>query len=400
MARELHEHTIEGRVDECARIEALLEALGTGTGGGLQLVGEPGTGKTTLLAWARMRAGAATVLETVGAEGEARLSYGALADLVRGLGEALPALPEHGREALLGASGLGPSRGEPDGLAIGAALMQALELAAAERPVLVVVDDAQWLDAASAPVLAFALRRLAGEPVAILVGARPGRHGLDGLALPELRLRGLDDDAALGLLAARGAAPDVARRIVAVCGGNPLALTELARALGAERLAGREPLPDPLPVAGGIERLYGARIAALPADARGALLLLALADAPSAAEHAAAERALGIDGDVLETLEAAALVDLAPGRIAVAHPLVRAAAVAGATPAERRRAHAALAAAVTGTRTLERRAWHRAQAAVRPDDALAGELEARRGRRRRARRRPGAGADSWTSRRP
>ena len=85
MARELHEHTIEGRVDECARIEALLEALGTGTGGGLQLVGEPGTGKTTLLAWARMRAGAATVLETVGAEGEARLSYGALADLVRRL---------------------------------------------------------------------------------------------------------------------------------------------------------------------------------------------------------------------------------------------------------------------------------------------------------------------------
>ena len=194
MTRELDEHTIEGRVDECARIDALLEGLGAGTGGGLQLVGEPGTGKTTLLAWARMRAGAAMVLETAGAEGEAPLSYGALADLVRGLGDALPALPAHGRDALLGVSGLAPSRGEPDALALGSALMQALELAAAERPVLVVVDDAQWLDAASAPVLTFALRRLAPEPVGVLVGARPGPHRLDALALPELRLRGLGDE--------------------------------------------------------------------------------------------------------------------------------------------------------------------------------------------------------------
>ena len=397
MTRELGEHTIEGRVDECARIDALLDGAG-------RRRGLAGCSSSASLAPARPRSspgpGCAPAQRRCwrrSATRERRASRTAPSPIsCAASATPCPRCPRTAARRLLGATGLGPARGDPDGLALGAALMQALEQAAAERPVLVVVDDAQWLDGASAPVLAFALRRLAAEPVGVLVGARPGPHGLDALNLTELRLRGLDDEAALALLAARGAAPEVARRIVAVSGGNPLALTELARVLGPERLAGRAPLPDPLPVAGGVERLYGARIAALPADARGALLLLALADAPSAAEHAHAERALGIGGDVLEALEAAALVELGPAASPSPTRSCAAAAVAGATPAERRRAHAALAAPSraparwSGARGIGRRPR------CARTTTLAARARRRRGGRRRSRRRPGAGASRWT----
>ncbi len=270
---------------------------------------------------------------------------------------------------------------------MGAATLSLLAAAAEDAPVLVLLDDAHWFDAASADALLFAARRLGAERVAVLVTAREGdSEAFDRPAFERLSLTGLDRDAAAALLAAgagQEVSPDVAERLREASGGNPLALAELSALLPVGQLRGAEPLADPLPVGATAERLYGGQVARLPEDARRALLVAALSSSPAPEPVVEALRLLGVNERSLEPAEDAGLLGVAGGAIAFRHPLVRSAVVHGAPPSERRRAHRALADALAGRRP-EERAWHLAAAALGPDEDAAAAL-AEAGRRARAR---------------
>ena len=328
-------------------------------------------------------------MRAVGVESEAELEFSALLDVCRPLLDRIAYLPRRQGDALNGALGLGPAE-EVDRFAIGAALLNLLVTASAQAPVLVLVDDAQWLDRSSADALLFAARRLDGERVAVLFAAREADGpGFDAPGLETLALAGLDADATSKLL---GAAPDVAAAVHVATAGNPLALLELRPSLTAEQLAGREPLADPLPAGTTMERAFAERAASLPAPARTALLVAAVSASPDLGPVVAALDRLGVPAAALEPGEDEGLIRIEPDRLAFRHPLVRSAVFHAASPSERRAAHRALAAALADTGREEERAWHLAAAAIGPDaqaaDALAGAA-------RRARSRSGyAGAAS------
>jgi DNA-binding CsgD family transcriptional regulator len=373
-----------GRAPECALIDGLLERARSGAADVLVLVGEPGIGKTALLDRAAERAGDMTVVRAAGVESEAELEFSALFDVCRPLLDRLDELGDRQRVALGAALGLGPG-GSADRFGVGAATLSLLAAAAEDAPVLVLLDDAQWLDAASADALLFAARRLRAERVAVLIAARD-EQGFDPRPFESHALAGLDGAAAAALLAARAGrevAPAVADRLRRDSGGNPLALVELPARLTASQLLGAEPLVDPLPVGAGVERIFGERAARLPGDARQALLVAALSSTPGVETVAAALRLMGLDDRALEPAEDAGLLAVSGGAVAFRHPLVRSAVVQAAAPSERRRAHGALAAALAG-RAPDERAWHLGAAALGPDEAAADAL-AEAGRRARAR---------------
>ena len=290
-------------------------------------------------------------------------------------------LPGPQREALGTAFGLRDGDA-PDRFLVGLASLSLLSDVAEERPLLCLVDDAQWLDATSAQALGFVARRLAAEPVAMVFAVREPvtMRALDGLA--SLSLEGLDEPDARALLAR--AVPGrlderVGDRIVAESGGNPLALVELSQSMtAAERSGGFAPaaagdLPSRL------EARYADRVTALP-DATQRLILLAAADPVGDAPllWRAAER-LSTDPSALAPARAAGLLEI-DDRVRFHHPLVRSAVYRGASPGERRRAHDALAEASDPELAPDRRAWHRALAAPGPDEAVAAELERSAGR--------------------
>jgi DNA-binding CsgD family transcriptional regulator len=354
-----------GRATECARIERLLAGARLGTSGVLVLSGEPGVGKTALLEHAVARAEGMGVLRARGVEAEAGVPFGGLLALLRPVLGALDAIPGPQAAALRAALAL-EAGGERDRFAIGAATLSLLAASADRRPLLVAVDDAQWLDEPSLAALRFAAGRLLADAVAVLVATRPGPG--DGV-LPELRLEGLDRAASAALLEARAGRPPppgLAERLHALTLGNPLALAELADA-DLDAAAGAA-----LPIQTTVERVYAARIARLPAGARRALAL-------AAAEGAGDLAVLG----ALDAAEHAGLVTLAPGRVAFAHPLARSAAARAVPAADRRAAHRALAAVPTDP---DLRAWHLAEAAIGPDAEAAAALDAaaRRARTRSA----------------
>lgn len=369
------EKVLLGRTTECGRIDGLLERARGGESGVLVLRGDPGIGKTALLRYARGRAEGFAVVEACGVESEAELPFCALAELMAPMLGEIDALPAPQAAAVRSALALGPPV-PGDAFAVATGALRLIVAAAQRAPLLVLVDDAQWLDAASAETLLFAARRLgAGHPVAVLAAVRDQEaSAFDESGLPELHVSGLDRSTAFEFLAA---APvdrlpaAVAGRLFEATAGNPLALIELPALLSEAQLAGREPLPDPLPVAPSIRRAFEVRLSALPVATQQALLVAASSHSEALAPVLAALAELGLDPETLAPAEQAALVSLGNGRLTWRHPLLRAASYYRASTFDRRAAHAALAAGSAGVE----RAWHLADAALGPDEGAAQALE-------------------------
>lgn len=364
-----------GRSEAVAQLDALLEAAREGRAGALLVRGEAGIGKSALLQHAVAAAGTDgfRVLDALGVESEARLAFGGLLELLRPALDLLDGLPGAQAAALRRALAL-EDPGEVDRFLIGAGTLSLLAAASEEEPVLCVVDDAHWVDAASADAILFAARRLEAERVAILLAARDTERAEElGRGLAEMPLAGLEPQAARELLAASGpgALPaSVTERLISATRGNPLALIEIPVTLSEAQRAGAAPIEDPVPVGERVERAFLARAGALGPEARTALLLAAASDDD---DLATILRAAGPAAAGLEAAEESGLVGVRGERVVFRHPLVRSALYAAATSAERRRAHAALAQALDPV-AVDRIAWHRAAAAVGPDEELAREL--------------------------
>jgi DNA-binding CsgD family transcriptional regulator len=372
-----------GRTPELARVEQALAEARLARGSALLIQGEPGIGKTELLNHAIETAGEMSVLSARGVQFEADVPYSGLHELLRPAFGMLDRLPDTQSAALSSSLGLG-ARIEADRLVIGAATLGLLTTFSETRPLLAIVDDAHWLDGASAEALAFAARRLAADSVALLVALRTDEASpFLAAALPGVILEGLDARSAEALLqsgAAEPIAPDVAAWVLAATGGNPLALLEL----GAEAARLKAPRSDtPLPIATSVERAYLRRAGTLSEDARLALLLLSALGTADPEYVARAAGQLGLRGEAVEEAAAAAgLVLVRQGRLEFVHPLARAAIYHAASPADRRAAHRALAAVMTDPDDVDRQAWHRATAAAGPDPAAAAAMDEAGGRAR------------------
>jgi len=363
-----------GRQRERAVLERLLTTVRDGHGAVLVVHGDPGIGKTALLEYTVEAGENFRVLRAVGVEGEMELDYAALQQLCSPILEFSERLPDPQRDALGVAFGLSAGRA-PSPFLIGLAALGLLSEAAEQQPLLCVVDDAQWLDGASARALAFVARRLLAERIALVFAARDVGSGLG--RFPQLRLEPLgrrDARALLESVLATRLDESVLEQIVAETGGNPLAILELPRGLTPGQLAGGFGLPAALPLSTGIEQSFTRRLARLPRDSR-RLLLLAAADpvGDPALLWRAAEQ-LAIPETAAHAVESEGLVAI-DGAVAFRHPLVRSAVYGAAEPNERREAHRALADATDPRLDPDRRAWHRAQAVSTPDEGVAGELE-------------------------
>ena len=371
-----------GRAPESELLERLLRDAREERSGVLVLIGEAGVGKTALLDHAAQNAEGFRIARAVGVEAEMELPYAALHELCGPMLGGIHGLPAPQRKALEVAFGLA-SGTPPEPLLVGLAALTLLADESRTQPLLCVVDDAQWLDSASAQALAFVARRLLADHVVLLFAAREPTQELRGL--PELVIEGLPDDEARALLALAIGAPldeRVLEPIVAEARGNPLALIELPRGLSPHELATGFSTPAATPIATRVEELFQQRLERLGQDPQGTrkLLLLAALE-PLGDVHrvwAAAERE-GIAGEAADAaVDAGLLADAATLRFR--HPLVRSATWRAATPQERRDAHAALAIVTDGDRDPDRRAWHLARAATDPDEAIAEDLERAAGR--------------------
>ncbi|MFJ3306897.1 AAA family ATPase [Streptomyces sp. NPDC086549] len=369
---ETYADVLIGRQDEIRQLDALLQAAREGRGGALVLRGEPGIGKSVLLRHLDEAATGFLVMRASGAEFESELPFAALHQLLAPVTGRLMALPPPYRKALEIAFGL--DTGTSDPFLVGVATLGLLVETVRERPLLCVVDDAQWLDRASAEALAFLARRVSAEPIAVVFAAREPSRLPELDDLPAHTLQGLGEADARALLAAAIRAPldeRVRDRILAEARGNPLALVELPRTAGLAGMAGGFAQPDSVPSV--IEQSFRSRLELLPPATR-LLVTVAAADPigdPGLLWHAA--ELLGID--VAAAAESVPLVEFGT-RIRFSHPLARSAAYRAAAPEERRRAHGALAAVTDPVVDPDRRAWHRAQASAGPDEQVAAELEA------------------------
>ncbi|SCG44907.1 regulatory protein, luxR family [Micromonospora echinaurantiaca] len=368
-----------GRSTEIGELDEVIARARAGIGGAVVLRGEAGVGKTVLLEAAAARGGAMRLLRTTGVKAESDLAFAALHQVLWPVTGSLDALPEPQRDAVRAALGLAAGTAG-DRYLLGAGVLSLLAEAAAPDGLICVVDDFQWVDRASADALLFAARRLRTEKIAMLFAVR-GDAPVKGAPVT-VDVRGLPAAAAVEMLASRWAvSPGVARELVTLTGANPLALGEIAARLTPAQLAGREPLPDPLP--GGV-RLFGDRVAALSAAARLFALVAALEAGLDlvlrAADRMSARRAArpgddpraGTGRAALAELEEAGLVELSGTRVHFRHPLIRSAVYEAVSPAEIRRAHAVLAELTDG----DRRAWHLAGAALGQDERVAAELVA------------------------
>ena len=363
-----------GRQREREVLDRLLEGAQGGHGGGLVVHGEPGVGKTALLDDVVEAARGFEVARAVGVEVEMELPFAALSQLCSPTLDVMDRLPDPQRAALDVAFGLrtGPT---PDPLLIGLAILGLLAEVGEDRPLLCVVDDAQWLDRASGRALSFVAHRLVAERIALVFATREVGDNL--VRLPELHIGPLGHRDSRALLESVVPGPldeRVLERIVVETGGNPLALLELPRELTPAQLAGGFGLPAAVPLSDRIEESFLRRLAGLPRDAR-RLLLVAAADPTGdlALVWRAAQR-LGIPESAARTAESDGLVTFRAG-VVFRHPLVRSAVYRASAADERSEVHRALAQATDADIDPDRRAWHRAQAATMPDEDVAAELE-------------------------
>ncbi len=355
-----------GRDAELAALTSLLYRARDGASGALVLRGDVGIGKTALLAAVADRADGFRIIRAAGVEEEAELPFAGLHLLLRTALDRVGALPDVQAEALRGALGLAKA-GPPDRFLVGLAVLSLLAELAAERPLLCLVDDAQWLDRASAEALLFAARRLDAESVVLLLAARPGAFPAAGL--PELSVSGLSAQAAAELLGTTLTA-DRRYRVLAEAAGNPLALLELPRSRTAD--AGRL---DPLPLTDRLRAAFEGRLTGLPEPTRNVLLVAAVEGTGDLGPILRAAATLGADLHDLEPARAADLIELTDRTLTFRHPLIRAAVHHAAPLALRRVVHQALAAALDAPDQADRRAWQQAAAAAAPDERIAAALE-------------------------
>ncbi|MFF5297428.1 ATP-binding protein [Paractinoplanes globisporus] len=364
-----------GRTPERSALDAALDAVRAGHGGVLVIHGEAGIGKTALLHYAARQSAGCRVIQIAGVEAELAMPFAALHQLCAPLLTHLAALPEPQAQAVRVAFGL--TRGSPpDRFVVGLAVLGLLAEAAADRPLVCLVDDAQWLDDASLQVLGFVARRLLADAVLLLVAARDADEQPAFRSLPALTLYGLIDEDARALLSATIPGqldPRVRDRIVAETRGNPLGLLELPKGMSPAELAGGFAVPATGRISDRLHLLYLGRVRALPAPTRHLMLLAAADPTGDAALVWRAAAALGIGHEAAEVADAEHLLEIG-ARVRFRHPLVRSAAYTAASPADRRAMHRALARA-TSAEDAERRVWHLAAATDEPDEALATELE-------------------------
>jgi len=369
-----------GRSSERAALDGVLDAVRAGGSQALVVRGDPGAGKSALLEYVAERSSGCRILHALGVESEMELAFAGLQQLCAPLLGRLERLPAPQAEALATAFGLQPGAA-PDRFLVSLAVLSLLGDAAEERPLVGLVDDAQWLDRASAQVLAFVARRLLAESVALVFASRATGDDDELRGLPRLVVEGLGYDDARALLRSVVVGPlddRVRDRIIAETAGNPLALLELPRGRNPAELAGGFGMPRPGALSARIEQSFAQRVERTPETTQ-LLLLIAAAEPigdPTLLFGAAA--ALGVDVD--EALAGADALMTVDGRVRFRHPLVRSAVYGVASSADRRRAHAALAEAIPVGDDSDRRAWHRAHAAAVPDETIAGELEASAGR--------------------
>jgi DNA-binding NarL/FixJ family response regulator len=372
-----------GRADERELLDRLLENVRAGQSAVLVVRGEAGVGKTALLHYCARQASGFRVARIAGVESEMELPFAGLHQLCAPMLGRLGALPEPQQAALGVALGLssGPA---PDRFLVGLAALSLLAEVAAERPLLCLVDDAQWLDGASGQVLGFVARRLLAESVAIVFAVRDPTDECELLWLPELRLAGLPEDDARALLATviPGRLDERVRdRLIAETRGNPLAILELPRGLAATQLPGAFGLTGANALSGRIEESFLRRLEALPEETR-LLLLVAAAepvDDPLLVWSAAERLGIGLSAATADETEGL----LAIGeRVTFLHPLVRSAVYRSASLRERRAVHLTLAQVTDAQVDEDRRAWHLAAAAPAPNEDVASELERSAGRAR------------------
>jgi DNA-binding CsgD family transcriptional regulator len=363
---------LHGRRGEREVLERLLEGVRGGGSGVVVVSGEAGVGKSALLEAVIGSVSGFRVLRAVGVESEMELAFAALQQLCAPMLDRLERLAAPQRDALGVAFGL-CSGDAPDRFLVGLAVLSLFSEVAEEMPVVCVVDDAQWLDLASAQALVFVARRLLAESVALVFATRVASGELAGF--PGLVLEGLRNGDARALLGSALRVPldeRVRERMVAETRGNPLALLELPRGLSAVELAGGFGLPDALGLSGRIEDSFRRRLAGLAAQTQRLLLVAAAEPVGDAVLVWRAAGRLGIG------VEAASETDglLAIGAsVTFRHPLVRSAVYRAASAEERQAAHRALADATDPEVDPDRRAWHLAQATPGFDEGVASELE-------------------------
>jgi DNA-binding CsgD family transcriptional regulator len=367
-----------GRSAETAMIDRALATAREGRSSVLVVRGEAGVGKSALLDHAVEHGDGFTVLRGTGVEVESELAYAALHQILRPVFDRIEQLPEPQAAALRAAFALS-SETVDERFRVSLGVLGLLSEVAEEGPLLCLVDDAQWLDRASADALMFVARRLEADSVALLFGARDnGSRPFEAPGLPELRLSSLTAADSRSLLAERlgsTIATGVTEWLVENANGNPLALIELPGALTARQLAGQDPLAGNLPPATTVEQIYLARIDGLPSTVQNLLVLAAAEEtgARGTVERAAEE--LGLDIAELAAAESAGLIRVDSKQIVFRHPLVRSAIYRSAAFTERERAHRTLAAASVAEGSSDRAAWHRAAATVGTDEEVARELE-------------------------
>jgi DNA-binding CsgD family transcriptional regulator len=368
-----------GRGRELSLLEALIGGTAKG-GGSLVLTGEAGAGKSALLtaASSAARSRGMKILAAAGVQSESRLPFAGLHQLLRPVLAGADELPARQRTALLSAFGMA----DQDATELFLTALAALDLladVAVSSPLLLIAEDAQWLDRPTCDVLAFIARRIEAEPIALLAAVREGHDSqLTQGGLPELRVSGLDDDAAGALLDAHASnlAASVRKRLLAEAAGNPLALIELHASLGSGQAGGSTPLPSQLPLSTRLEEAFAARAAELPAATRTLLLIAAADESGTLAEVASAAavvRGEDVSVEAIQPAVSARLIEADATELRFRHPLVRSAVYQAASLADRQAAHGALARVLAGQ--PDRSAWHRAAGITGYDEEVATELE-------------------------
>jgi DNA-binding CsgD family transcriptional regulator len=367
---------LRGRGGECEVLDRLVAGVRAGHSGVLVLHGEAGAGKSALLDYLAARAAGCRIARAAGAESETDLAFAGLHQLCAPFLDRLGQLPGPQRDALSTAFGLSAGS-TPDPFLVGLSVRALLADAAGQQPMICLIDDAQWLDPASARALALVARRLPVEPVAVILATRqqPGTTPVAGL--PELPVRGLSDTDARALLQAAVHGPldpAVADRIIAETRGNPLALLELPRGLTPAQLAGGFGLPGAAELPGRTETIRRRLLSPLPPMTRQLLLVAAAEPVGDQVLVWRAASQLGVEAGATEPAAAAGLIE-PDGQVRFRHPLMRSAIYQAAAPGERQAVHQALADATDAAVDPDRRAWHRGQATPGLDEDVAAELE-------------------------
>ena len=376
-------HVLRGRTNECGTLDRLLKNVRAGQSEVLVVRGEAGVGKSALLEYVVQSASGCRVAQAAGIEYEMELAYAGLHQLCAPMLDLRERLPVPQRDALETAFGLS-AKPPPDRFVVGLAVLGLLSEVAEEQPLVCVVDDAQWLDHASALTIAFVARRLLAESVGLVFAVRQPSElrQLDGL--PELLLGGLRESDARALLDSvwPGRLDEQVRdRVIAESRGNPLALLELPRGLAPADLAGGFELPDVTPLANHIEHSFLRQFESLPEETRRLLLTAAAEPVGDVVLLWRAATRLGLGAAAGVPAQTAGLIDLG-ARVRFRHPLVRSTVYQAAPVLDRQEVHRALAEATDAEADPDRRAWHRARAASGLDEAVADELDRSAGRAR------------------